>query len=320
MYEKTLRVLSIQGGGSRGYVPIKFLLRLCQQWGISSSDLFSRFDVIAGTSIGGILALALADGQSLEDIEPLFIADAKSLFSPKVGTVEKIAKLALNQPFYSADPLQAALVRDFTSEKTLSQLKTNVVVPSFEKDMSRYVMFSNFNDPMFVGQNESVVNVARATSAAPLYLPHHTFNTHDYIDGGLYANNPAEVAVNLGTMIKPTANRICVLDVGTGLGGANFDGSEPLTGSDHSVSVLFNLMNVAMAGSQEMVNFNMKIRASRTLEELYYYRFQPTFPADVSREIDNSADSWFTKLEEVTSAAYANDSNNISIFLGHLTA
>ncbi len=335
MDSNTVRILSIHGGGGRGYVPNRFLQKFLQQWGISGSDLWKYFDVICGTSIGGILACALAYGKSPDELETFFLEKAKKLFttselvdSTRPTTLEKLAWIITSTPFYKSsnssstighNVLQNTLVEMFGTD-TLSQLKTKVVIPSFEKDLSRYVIFSNYNDPLFKGYDEQIVNVARATSAAPIYLPSHSFNGHEYIDGGIYANDPAEVAINLGKIIKPNANRICVLDVGTGLGGSGFDGNESLTSTNLVIEELFKLLNVAMLGSQEMVNFNLKLRSQRTLEQFYYYRFQPVFPANFEQELDNSKASWFTELSNIVDSKYASDSNDISTFLGHLTA
>ena len=71
-----------------------------------------------------------------------------------------------------------------------------VIIPSYKANTDTFVLFSNLNYGEFVGQNESIVNVALATSAAPLYLPPHGFGGGVYFDGGIYQNNPAQIALN----------------------------------------------------------------------------------------------------------------------------
>jgi patatin-like phospholipase/acyl hydrolase len=64
----TVYVLSIDGGGMRGYLSLRWLKRFVQLWGIPQTDIYKYFDVICGTSIGGILALALSLGFTLDEL------------------------------------------------------------------------------------------------------------------------------------------------------------------------------------------------------------------------------------------------------------
>lgn len=347
MDKNTIRILSLDGGGVRGYLSLKFLQRFIQQWGVDGSELWKYFDVIAGTSIGAIQALGYAYGKSPNELEAFFLQKAKRIFtirtvpvgcdadsnSNRPSTLQKIGLLTLNDPFYKSacavdagnsnygtNILQQTLIDNFGTD-TLQKLKTKVVIPSYEKDRSKYVLFSNYNDPMFIGKDELIVNVARATSAAPVYLPKHSFNSHDYIDGGIYQNNPSEIALSLAKSIKPRANRYCVLSLGTGLGEMGFDGSTSGgTSSDSAIASIFALFDIASTGGQEAVDFNFKLRSKRTLEQLYYYRFQPTLDPNINTELDNSDESFLTYMADTANSVFDNDNANITNFLGHLTA
>jgi patatin-like phospholipase/acyl hydrolase len=343
----TIRVLSLDGGGVRGYLSLKFLQRFIQQWGINGAELWKYFDVIAGTSIGGIQALGYAHGLSPELLEPFFLEKAKRIFttrnlavgcdalldSNRPNLVQKIALILLNDPFYKSpcspdngnsnfgdNILGQTLVDNFGTNK-LSDLKTTVLIPSYEKDTSKYLFFSNHNDPMFKGRNESIVNVGRATSAAPVYLPKHTFNNHDYIDGGIYQNNPADVALSLAKSIKPLANRFCVLSLGTGIGKMGFDRTitGELTSTDTAIADIFALFDIASTGGQESVDFNLKLKSKRTLEQLYYYRFQPILDSTLDTELDNSDVSFLNYMATTATNTFTNDIENITNFIGHLT-
>ena len=250
MDSNTIRIFSFPGGGSKGYGSNRFMQKFLHQWGIEQGDFWKYADVMCGTSIGGILACAYSYGKTPDMMEPFFLEKAKRIFtirtaaekasashnssldSNRPNALQKIALIANNEAFYESpytdsnfgsNILHQTLVNNF-GDDTLANLKTYVVIPSFEKDLSRYVVFSNFADPKyFIGNTEKIVNVARATSAAPIYLPHYSFNEHDYIDGGLYANDPILAAINVGCTVKPQANRICIVDVGTGIGNMSFD-------------------------------------------------------------------------------------------------
>ena len=69
----TVRVLSLDGGGIRGYLSLKWLQRFISQWGVNGNELWKYFDVICGTSIGGIAALSYAYGKSPDELKPFFL-------------------------------------------------------------------------------------------------------------------------------------------------------------------------------------------------------------------------------------------------------
>jgi predicted acylesterase/phospholipase RssA len=345
----TVRVLSFDGGGVRGYLSLKFLQRFVQQWGINPNELWKYWDVISGTSIGGIMALAIAFGKNLDELEPFFLSEAKRIFtirsiltgcdadsdSNRPNTLQKIALLVLNDPFYKSacEPdagnsnygsniLQQALVNIFGTA-TMADLKTKVVIPSYEKDTGKYVMFSNYADPMFKGQNETIVNVARATSAAPAYFPEHTFNGHRYGDGGVYQNNSSSIALAEAKAIKTSAIRGCVLSLGTGIGEMGFDNPTTaglLTSTDSAIKELFALFDIASTGGQESVDFDLRLRSKRSLEQLHYYRFQPKLDLTINTELDNSDVTFLNYMADTANIIFVNDNANITNFLGKLIA
>jgi len=128
-----------------------------------------------------------------EDSNRPNLAQKSSMFA----TDDAFYKSAYEDSNYGSNKLQEILVNNFGTN-TLANLKTPIVIPAYEEDMSRYVVFSNFNDPAyFIGNTETIVNVCRASSAAPVYLPAHDFNGHFYSDGGQYANDLANRTTNL---------------------------------------------------------------------------------------------------------------------------
>jgi hypothetical protein len=356
----TLRILELDGGGERGYLSLKFLQLFLNQWlGPGITNIAPYFDVICGTSIGGVLALAMASGQNPYSLDSFFTVKGKQLFSTngvdsnRATTLNKIFALTVSGvPFYStqgtsdtygSNLLESELQAMFGAN-TMQSLQTKVVIPTYKVDLrvdntlSRgvYTLCSNVNTPGFVGQNELISNVALVTSAAPFYLPSKlitSINPHDptylngrYIDGGVYANNPALFGRNLAQILKPNANRCCVVSIGTGLGEMGFDDPAPsglrLAASDPLVSVtnLFGLFDVASTGGQESVAQSLFLESQYTLSNSYYYRFQPVLDASLDTELDNTDDDILAYYASTANNYYNDDLENIITFIGHLTA
>lgn len=358
---RTLRILELDGGGERGYLSLKFLQLFVQSWGINPSELWKNFDVICGTSIGGIMALALASGQNPNDLDPFFTEDGPLLFSTNgipshsATTVDKLLAFApvgptSGVPFYSTQGTSATYGSNLLITKldnmfgsnTMQSLLTKVVIPTYKVDLRDdgtlsngiYTLCSNVNTPGFVAQNELISNVALSTSAAPFYLPSlsvtstnpldTTYLNGRYIDGGVYQNNPATFGRNIAQIVKPTANRFCILSLGTGLGEMGFDDPTVsgirLANSDPLVSVtnLFSLFNVASTGGQESVAQSLFFESEYTLSRLYYYRFQPVLDPTLDTELDNTTPEILAYYAATAQEWYDNDQTDINTFLAHL--
>ncbi|MEI6502923.1 MAG: patatin-like phospholipase family protein [Armatimonadota bacterium] len=184
------RILSIDGGGIRGVIPVTAL-----QWLSAVPDLgpwLDRVDLLAGTSTGGIIALALAAGKPLTDLHDLYHHRGDAIFrghnTPWKTGLRRVVRAA-----YSNRPLLAEMERLF-GDLTLGDLNKRVAVCAFQLARGH----EGWNAKIFhnypgVGNDasERVVDVALATSAGPTYLP----TWHGYVDGGVFANNPSMVAL-----------------------------------------------------------------------------------------------------------------------------
>ncbi len=140
----TLRILSLDGGGERGYLSLNFFQKFVQLWGIDPSTIASQFDVITGTSVGGIMALALAFGLTPAKISPFFTVQGPYIFSlssliPSLrpNKAAKVALVIADTPFYqSSGPtaakygsgLLSATLTSIFGTNTLQNLKTNVII------------------------------------------------------------------------------------------------------------------------------------------------------------------------------------------------
>jgi len=348
----TIRVLVLDGGGSRGYVSNRFLAKFVQLWGIADTDLWKYFDVIAGTSVGGIQALAYARGIGVETMGDFFLDEAPMVFtvrtaldvasgsnnaslpSNRPSSASKLAILATNDQIYRAVSdssnygharLKTAISSVFGSD-TMQSLKTNSLIAAFRFTTNSPLYISNAGYPEFTGQNYLLTDVAMATSAAPIYLPMYTFGGNDYKDGAIFQNNPAESALALGRALKPLAKRACVLSLGCGLGKVGFDedgegGLTPLSAvpGEDAIKELIYVTEAAISGNQEAVHKNLQIRSNYSTKE-FYYRFQFDLPEDMYTDIDNTDPAFFEYLNDTADQIFNDDIDDISTFLGHLTA
>ncbi|HJW12688.1 MAG TPA: CBASS cGAMP-activated phospholipase [Albitalea sp.] len=195
---ETLRILSLAGGGYLGLFTAVVLAELEAR---SGEPLARRFDLIAGTSVGGILAMGLAYEVPMQSIVELFVKKGRDVFSPRalpsgpVGRMLDLSRSVLG-PKYSGEVLRAALTESF-GERTLSDATHDIVVPAVNVTRSLTKVFKTPHGPASRG-DESVraVDVAMATCAAPAYFPAVRIGDALYADGGMFAVAPDQVALH----------------------------------------------------------------------------------------------------------------------------
>lgn len=335
----TIRVLSLDGGGVRGVITSTLLNLFCNLAGIPGNQIYKYFDIIAGTSIGGIQALAYAKGLTPSYVQNMLITNAASIFNctypipgggqASYGTWTGYLS-GIYSSLYSQPPL-AGLINSTFGADTISDYQTNVLVPAFQrsniiKATNVPVYFSNVSStivPYLSGQTELSANVALATSAAPVYFPPAVFNGCTYVDGGIFLNNPSALALSIQRAIKPTINRFCVLSVGTGLGSIGYiPGETTLKGITDNLNTIKMVMDVSMAIPPEGVSVEQQIIANYTVGNFYYCRMQ--YPIDLSQEpdssLDNSDPAFIQYMQDSATSYFNNNLNNISNFIGHLLA
>jgi uncharacterized protein len=204
------RVLSIDGGGIKGVFPASFLANAEQALGNRVADYF---DLIVGTSTGGIIALGLGLGLSAETIAGFYETEGPKIFSrprfPRFIRQFFVAK-------YDPAPLTEALSGVFGEHK-LGESRNRLVVPSFNLETGEVYNWKTAHHPRLEHDYKArMVDVALSTAAAPTYFPtHRTGSSVPLIDGGVWANNPIAVAIveALGVLKWP-ANEVRVLSLG----------------------------------------------------------------------------------------------------------
>jgi uncharacterized protein len=213
-----IKVLSIDGGGIRGIIPAVILEKLQECLG---RELWQSFDLIAGTSTGGIIALGIGTGcnngqpYSPSELLNFYLENGPAIFKKNVLTGLR----QICAPKYSPSALEEALGKNFGDAQFSSAL-TPLLISSYDlKDQIPFFFKSHR-----IAQNSSfdwpLTDIARATSAAPTFFRplHLERSREDYVlvDGGVYVNNPSMAAYAEARALYPDADRIVVVSVGTG--------------------------------------------------------------------------------------------------------
>ncbi len=196
MESKTFKILSIDGGGIKGLYSASILASFEHKTGKNITD---HFDMICGTSTGGLIAIGLANGMSAQSLVDLYVTKGSEIFPTSNNAFirsfqnsYKTIKQILFSNKHSVKPLKSIL-EDLFEEKTMKDANNLLCIPSFNLTNGQPKVFkkSGSQTEHFVDHAIKLVDIALATSAAPSYYPIHEHNEFLYTDGGVWANNPS---------------------------------------------------------------------------------------------------------------------------------
>ncbi|PTL56582.1 patatin [Paraconexibacter algicola] len=222
-YGRRVRILAIDGGGIRGLVPARALARLEAVTGRPVADLF---DLVAGTSTGGILACALtaraADGgprHAAAVLPELYLTEGPRIFRRSLG--RRLGSLdGLIDERHDAAGLEDALERYLGGGALLSQARPRLLVTTYDLEAREPFLFKSWRTAE-EGREARLTDVARATAAAPTYFEPLAWRSPDggparsLVDGGVFATNPALCAYAEAERLAPGEPHV-VLSLGTG--------------------------------------------------------------------------------------------------------
>jgi len=275
-------ILSIDGGGLRGLVPLIMLERVLQLAGKTSVS--ECFDLIAGTSTGGIIACALSlkdkNGEhtyTIESIKDLYINNGSKIFNKETSSV-----IPYFYPKYRTDGFYQVL-GEFFKDYKLSDCKTPLLISAYEiSSFKPYYYVSRSLNPTSNYEKERInfnlTEICKSTSAAPTYFPSHHFTVLDnqnqsqstlhHIDGGVFINNPSlaaltEVLSNSNDSFYKKLNKaaielnnIHVLSLGTGFSAKSI--SEKQGRKWGQIKWAKNLFDIMMQGNSQEVHNQIK--------------------------------------------------------------
>ena len=204
------RILTIDGGGIKGLVPASLLAHVEESL---PHGIAEYFDLVVGTSTGGIIALALGLGLSAKETLAFYEQHGPMIFcgNPRLRSWRHWFRAK-----YDPGPLRSAL-EDVFGPSLLGESTKRLVIPSFNVDTGEVHVWKTAHDPRFERDYKSkAVDVALSTAAAPTYFPTHRLDCGTpLIDGGMWANNPIAVAlVEAIGILKWPAHQLRVLSLG----------------------------------------------------------------------------------------------------------
>ena len=257
--QKTFRVLSIDGGGMRGLYTATYLDALAKRYAITRKsgalDIGKGFDLIVGTSTGGIIACALAAGIQLDKVSHLYTKHGPQIFPRKLP--QDIGALLVNGTKWSSfihegnQALKNALTEAFGDLKVIdiyTDRGISLAVPAVEMTKHGSWVFKtpHLKNSKHRDDHYKLADICLATSAAPIYRSLAAIDNPDtagyrvFCDGGLWANTPILVGLIdalemtsqgdkievycLGTCPRPSGEHISKDDVDRGLLGWRFGG------------------------------------------------------------------------------------------------
>jgi patatin-like phospholipase/acyl hydrolase len=274
--EKNFKILTIDGGGIKGLYSAKVLQHLEEQGGCISD----HFDMICGTSTGGIIALALSLKIPAKDIVQFYVEKGPTIFPNRnsnflLRIYDTIRQVALFGKFNNKN-LRDSLQSVF-GDRLLGESHNLVCIPSYDvTEGTTWIFKKNYGN---LGRDDKTryVDIALATSAAPTYFPMAELPIYfnkQFIDGGVWANNPTMVGYveAMTNFVGPEKdfNELSILS----LSSLSVTGGMPtgLRNRRGFVSWRNDLFETSMTGQSEFIEYYMKNVNALSKSQIHYQR------------------------------------------------
>lgn len=215
--DKPFRILSIDGGGIKGIYPAAVLSEIENRL-LGGQAVGNYFDLIAGTSTGGILALGLAKGLTAGKLLNLYMTLGKDVFAVAWWHRALRSVRGIAMYMYSLHALKRLTVIAL-EETQLFESKTRLCIPAFGTNFSEVAVLKTPHHPTCakLDYKKYMVDVALMTAAAPVYFQAFDHDGYRYVDGGVWANNPTMIAVvEALTVFEIEPEQLRILSLGCG--------------------------------------------------------------------------------------------------------
>ena len=203
----------MDGGGIRGIFPAAVLADLEYRY-LDGDSVVEYFDLITGTSTGGILALGLAAGMKASEVLRLYRDRGREVFPPQRRMPRKF--LQWFKTGYNRDPLDRIL-EEVLGERRLRDSLVRLCIPSLDWKYGDVYVFKTPHHPDFKKDgDESMAKVAAAAAAAPTYF-RPVQDGYIFAAGGVWANNPIMIGlIEALSSFKTKRSDIAIFSIGCG--------------------------------------------------------------------------------------------------------
>lgn len=282
------KILSISGGGIRGIIPATVVATIEGMLNAPASQLF---DLVAGTSTGGIIACGLGAGLPASKMYQMYLQRGSEIFHRpwwRHGTfIPKYPTIGIDK-----------VLGDVFAAGRFSTAKTKLLVPSYDQEKDQPMHFKSWD----CDKDLCYFDVCRATSSAPTY-----FGAYEgkYSDGGLFANDPSLNAYAEAKLLWP-GEQIKVLHLGTG-----FKPSSKKCPSNGGASEwLPAILGILMSAPARDVDYMCKAILGDD-----YLSLQPQIPGYINEAMDDASDQNLSDLGSFANAISTANVRAITMFL-----
>lgn len=334
------KILSLDGGGIRGIIPAAILAhletRLQKEKGDENLRIADFFDLLAGTSTGGIITcLYLTPDKST-------VKDNYGLFRPKYSAAQVLdfylelgpasfhrsfqqlfmSGLGLFKSRYSEDALYELSKRTM-GESYISEVMKDCLITSYEMNTRKALFFSKYNVKKYGDAADyKLCDIARSTSAAPTYFSPARIYAKDktdrhLVDGGVYANNPSMCALVEAVKLWPelSVKDYCMISIGTGKTDKSYQWEK--THKYGYISWLQPIIDVLTSSVAETVDFQMHQLFTSSSVPQNYIRIEPPL-LNADTRMDNASAKNVQALKEAAQSYIDNNAEKLNLLAGRL--
>ena len=286
------QILALSGGGYKGLYTATIIADFEEH---TRRPFASHFDLLSGTSIGGILTLALASEIPARKIVELLKSHGESIFTPMPEQPfyrplrKKLRSWTgfdtgrgLKKAKHSNTPLKN-LLRELFDDRIIGDLKHRILIPAVNWTKGGPQFFKTPHHPRFTrDQSLSLVDIAMATSAAPIFLPNYVIKGQVYVDGGLVGNAPGLFALHEAETNLPAAKDKEIFLLSIGALSAKVTANQEQSVDRGLLDWGENLISLMMASQEGVTDFMLK----QKLGDSNYHKIDEFLSPEQSKSIN----------------------------------
>lgn len=210
-----MKTLSLNGGGTSGYMTLGILQKIEEELKMPSYQLF---DLITGVSTGSIISSFLCLGVTAKEVKQIYTEHIPFIFSNR-------NKYMIWKPYYKIEKLND-LAKKYLDITFKSSLKSRLMIyaTKIDKPLIEPRFWKSWREE---NKDVKLSDAITASCAAPVYFQPYKFSDGVFVDGGLITNNPSVCAISEAIRLGANINNLYNLNISCG-GCQGFDNAEDL--------------------------------------------------------------------------------------------